>query len=56
MKTHMFCADFFDDPVVQPAKSVRIPRFACARRREQIWIYRMSFVLLYEKFYRVLRQ
>lgn len=52
MKTHMLCADFFDDPVVQPAESVRVPRLACARRWKQIWIYRMSFVLLYEKLYR----
>lgn len=25
MKTHMFRADFFDDPVVKSAKSVRVP-------------------------------
>ena len=42
--------------VVQPAKSIRIPRFACARRWKQIRICRMSFVLLYEKLYRIFRQ
>ena len=54
MKTHMFRADFFDNSIVQPAKSVRIPRLACARRWEQIWIYRMSCVFFHEKLYRFL--
>ena len=52
MKSHMFRADFFNNPIMQPAESIRIPRFTCAWRWEQIWIYRMSFVLLYEKLYR----
>ena len=52
MKTHMLRADLLDDPVMESAKSVRVPRFTRARRWEQIWIYRMSFVLLYEKLYR----
>ena len=51
MKSHMFRADFFNNPIMQPTESIRIPRFACARRWKQIWIYRMSFVLLYEKLY-----
>ena len=52
MKTHMLRADLLDDPIMQPAESIRVPRFTRARRWEQIWIYRMSFVLLYEKLYR----
>ena len=52
MKTHMLRSNFLDDPIMQPAESIRIPRFTCAWRWEQIWIYRMSFVLLYEKLYR----
>ena len=54
MKSHMFRANLLDDPIVQPAKSVRIPCLACARRWEQIWIRRVAFMFLYEKFYRVL--
>ena len=52
MKTHMLRANLLDDPVMEPAESIRVPRFTRARRWEQIWIYRMSFVLLYEKLYR----
>ena len=52
MKSHMFCADFYDNPIMQSAEAIRVPRFTRARRWEQIWIYRMSFVLLYEKLYR----
>ena len=36
MKSHMLRADFFDDPVVKSAESIRIPRLSRARRREQI--------------------
>ena len=52
MKSHMLRADLLDDPIMQPTESIRIPRLSRARRWEQIWIYRMSFVLLYEKLYR----
>ena len=54
MKTHMLRADLLDDPVMESAKSVRVPRFTRARRWEQIWIRRVAFMFLYEKFYRVL--
>ena len=56
MKSHMFCADFFDDPVVKSAEAVRIPRFACAWRWEQIRIRRVTFMFFYEKFHRIFRQ
>ncbi len=52
MKTHMLRADFFDDPVVKSAESIRIPRFTCAWRWEQIRIRRVFFMLLYKKLYR----
>ncbi len=54
MKTNVLCSDLFDDPVVQPAESIRVPRLPRARRWEQIWIRRVAFMFLYEKFYRVL--
>ena len=54
MKTHMLRTDFFDSPVMQPAESIRVPRLSRARRWEQIWIRRVAFMFLYEKFYRVL--
>ena len=53
MKSHMLRADFFDDPVVKSAESVRIPRLSRARRWEQIRIRRMSCVFFHEKFYRI---
>ena len=53
MKTHMLRADFFDNSIVQPSESVRIPRLPRARRREQIRIRRMSCVFFHEKFYRI---
>lgn len=34
VKSNMFRADFFDDPVVKSAESVRVPRFTRARRWE----------------------
>ena len=52
----MLRADLLDDPIMQPAESVRVPRFTRARRWEQIWIYRMSFMFLNKKFHRVFRQ
>ena len=51
MKSHMLRTDFFDDPVVQPAESIRVPRFTRARRWEQIRIRRVFFMLLYKKLY-----
>ena len=54
MKTHMFGANLLDDPIMQPAESIRVPRLSRARRWEQIWIRRVAFMFLYEKFYRVL--
>ena len=54
MKSHMFRANLLDDPIMQPAESIRIPRFTCAWRWEQIRIRRVAFMFLYEKFYRVL--
>ena len=51
MKTHMLRADFFDDPVVKSAEAVWIPRLSRARRREQIRIRRVFFMLLYKKLY-----
>ena len=56
MKTHMFRADLLDDPIMQPAKSIRVPRFPSTWRWEQIRIRRVPFMFFYEKFYRVLRQ
>ena len=56
MKSHMFCADFFDDPVVKSAEAVRIPRFACAWRWEQIRIRRVTFMFFREKLCRILRE
>ena len=50
----MFRADLFDNPIMQPAESVWVPRFACARRWEQIWIRRLAFVFFHKKFYCVL--
>ena len=47
----MLRADFFDDPIMQPAESIRVPRFTCAWRWEQIRICRMSCVFFYKKFY-----
>ena len=54
MKTHMFRADFFDDPVVKSAEAVQVPRLPGTRRWEQIRIRRVAFMFFYEKFYRVL--
>ena len=54
MKTHMFRANLLDDPIMQPAESIRVPRLPRARRWEQIWIRRVAFMFLYEKFFRVL--
>ena len=51
MKSHMFCADFFDDPVVKSAEAVRVPRLSRAWRWEQIWIRRVAFVFFHKKFY-----
>ena len=51
MKTHMFCADLLDDPIMQPAESIRVPRLSRARRWEQIRIRRVAFMLFYKKFY-----
>ena len=51
METHMLRSNFLDDPIMQPAEAIRIPRFTCAWRWEQIRICRMAFVLLYEKLY-----
>ena len=51
MKTHMFRANLLDDPVVQPAESIRVPRFPSTRRWEQIRIRRVFFMLLYKKLY-----
>ena len=31
MKSNMFRTNLLDDPVVQPAESIRVPRLACAR-------------------------
>ena len=50
----MFRADFFDDPVVKSAETVRVPRFSCARRWKQIRIRRMAFVFFHKKFHCVL--
>ena len=50
----MFRADFFDDPVVKSAESIRIPRFTCAWRWEQIRIRRVLFMFFYKKFHCVL--
>ena len=54
MKTHMLRSNFLDDPIMQPAESIRIPRFTCAWRWEQIRIRRVFFMLLYKKFHCVL--
>ena len=51
MKTNVFCSNLLDDPIVQPAKSVRIPRLPSTRRWEQIRIRRVFFMLLYKKLY-----
>ena len=47
----MLRADFFDDPIMQPAESIRVPCFTRARRREQIRIRRVLFMFFYKKFY-----
>ena len=47
----MFRANFLDDPVVQPAEAVRVPRFPSTRRWEQIQICRMPLVFFHEKLY-----
>ena len=52
----MLRADLLDDPIMQPAKSIRVPRFTRARRWEQIRICRMAFVFFHEKLYRILRE
>ena len=54
MKSNMLRADFFDDPVVQPAKSIRIPCLPGTRRWEQVRIRRMAFVFFHKKFHCVL--
>ena len=54
MKTHMFRANLLDDPIMQPAESIRVPRLPGTRRWEQIRIRRVAFMFFYEKFYRVL--
>ena len=54
MKSHMFRANLLDDPVMEPAKSVRVPRFTRARRREQIRVRRVLFMFFYKKFHCVL--
>ena len=51
MKTHMLRADLLDDPIMQPAKSIRVPCLACAWRWEQIRIRRMPLVFFHEKLY-----
>ena len=50
----MFRADFVDDPVMEPAESIRIPRFPSTWRWEQIRICRMAFVFFHKKFHCVL--
>ena len=50
----MFRANLLDDPFVQPAEAIRVPRLACARRWEQIWIRRVAFVFFHKKFHCVL--
>ena len=56
MKSHMFRADFFDDPVVKSAEAVRVPRLSRARRWEQIRIRRVTFMFFREKLCRILRE
>ena len=55
MKSHMFRADFFDDPVVKSAEAVRVPRLSRARRWQQIRIHRVTFMFFHEKLCRILR-
>ena len=50
----MLRANLLDDPIMQPVKSVRVPRFTRARRREQIRIRRVLFMFFYKKFHCVL--
>ena len=44
MKSHMLRADLLDDPIMQPAKSIRVPRFPSTWRWETIrirWCFSM---------------
>ena len=50
----MFRANLLDDPVMEPAESIRVPRLSRARRREQIRIRRVLFMFFYKKFHCVL--
>ena len=52
MKSHMFRTDLLDDPIVQPAKSIRVPCLACAWRWEQIRIRRVTFMFFYRPSHR----
>ena len=54
MKSNMLRANLLDDPIVQPAESIQVPRLPGTRRWEQIRIRRVAFMFFYEKFYRVL--
>ena len=51
METHMLRSNFLDDPIMQPAEAIRVPRLSRARRWEQIRICRMAVMFFYEKFY-----
>ena len=47
----MFCADFYDNPIMQSAEAIRVSCLACAWRWEQIRICRVAFMLFHKKFY-----
>ena len=51
MKTHMLRTDFFNNPIMQPAEAIRVPRLPGTRRWEQVRIRRMAVMFFYEKFY-----
>ena len=53
METHMLRSNFLDDPIMQPAEAVWVPRLLSTRRWEQIWIRRVAFVFFHKKFYRI---
>ena len=56
MKSHMFCADGFQNPVMHGAEGCRVEHFSGFRGREHIGIIRVLFVFFHQNLHGALRK